>query len=48
MAGTPSGSAAEPGCAFRPRCARATAGCEALPPLAEVDLGRLVRCIHPL
>ncbi len=37
-----------PGCAFAPRCPRATAACETMPDLAEVGDGRAVRCIHPL
>jgi peptide/nickel transport system ATP-binding protein len=35
------------GCAFRSRCARADAACEADPPFAPMD-GRHVRCVHPL
>jgi peptide/nickel transport system ATP-binding protein len=35
------------GCAFRSRCARADAQCEADPPFAPMD-GRHVRCVHPL
>ena len=35
------------GCAFRPRCARATAACESDPPDLSVEIGRTVRCIHP-
>ncbi|MGQ3072350.1 MAG: ABC transporter ATP-binding protein [Ferrovibrionaceae bacterium] len=37
-----------PGCAFAPRCSRATAACEAMPALAEARADRAVRCIHPL
>jgi peptide/nickel transport system ATP-binding protein len=48
MPGTPSSSAAVPGCAFRPRCSRATVACETLPPLADAGGGHRVRCIHPL
>jgi peptide/nickel transport system ATP-binding protein len=36
-----------PGCSFAPRCSRATAACEVVPPLAELG-GREVRCFHPL
>jgi oligopeptide/dipeptide ABC transporter ATP-binding protein len=37
------------GCAFAPRCARATSACvSAEPVLAETEPGRLVRCIRPL
>lgn len=32
------------GCRFRERCAHAHARCEAMPPLAEVEEGRRVRC----
>ncbi|WP_084794475.1 ABC transporter ATP-binding protein [Pseudoponticoccus marisrubri] len=37
-----------PGCAFAPRCARATAACGTMPPLTPVNEARAVRCIHPL
>jgi peptide/nickel transport system ATP-binding protein len=37
-----------PGCAFAPRCARATAACGVLPPMVAFGAGRSVRCIHPL
>ena len=37
-----------PGCAFAPRCPRASAACGAVPPLAPAGDGRLVRCVHPL
>jgi peptide/nickel transport system ATP-binding protein len=37
------------GCPFAPRCPRAAVACTAaLPPLAEVDPGRRVRCLFPL
>ncbi|WP_298432183.1 ABC transporter ATP-binding protein [uncultured Jannaschia sp.] len=36
------------GCAFAPRCARATAACAAPPPAVEIAPGRMVRCVHPL
>jgi peptide/nickel transport system ATP-binding protein len=37
------------GCAYADRCPRATADCRAaLPELAPISPGRLVRCIHPL
>ncbi len=36
------------GCRFLPRCSRAGAGCEVLPPLAEVAPGHAVRCVHPI
>jgi peptide/nickel transport system ATP-binding protein len=35
------------GCAFRERCARATAICQTVPPLEMVD-GRALRCFHPV
>ncbi len=37
-----------PGCAFAPRCSRATAACAIMPDLADSGAGRAVRCIHPL
>jgi peptide/nickel transport system ATP-binding protein len=37
-----------PGCAFAPRCSRATAACMTMPELADSGAGRAVRCIHPL
>lgn len=38
-----------PGCAFAPRCQRATAECEASKPrLVELAPGRSVACVHPL
>lgn len=38
-----------PGCAFAPRCARATAECRASPPpLVAVGNGRAHACLHPL
>jgi peptide/nickel transport system ATP-binding protein len=37
------------GCPFAPRCPRAAVACTAgLPPLAEIDPGRRVRCLFPL
>jgi peptide/nickel transport system ATP-binding protein len=36
------------GCAFRPRCAWATAACEQPPPVVEPAPGHTVRCFHPL
>ncbi|MFO6463398.1 ABC transporter ATP-binding protein [Jannaschia sp. KMU-145] len=36
------------GCAFAPRCARATAACATPPPATEIAPGRMVRCVHPL
>jgi len=44
---TPAIAALPPGCAFRPRCARATGACLAPPPVAQAD-GRLLRCFHPV
>jgi peptide/nickel transport system ATP-binding protein len=35
------------GCTFRTRCSRASAACEATPPLATFD-GRALRCFHPI
>ncbi|MEK8030477.1 ABC transporter ATP-binding protein [Ideonella sp. DXS29W] len=38
-----------PGCAFAPRCARASADCQATPPTDDVlPHGHAVRCLHPL
>ncbi len=48
MPGSPGGSTTLAGCAFRPRCGRATAECLALPPLAAIGEARHVRCVHPL
>jgi len=46
--GAPPSLAALPsGCAFRPRCARADAVCEAEPALAATGGSRAVRCFHP-
>jgi peptide/nickel transport system ATP-binding protein len=45
---TPSVLNLPPGCAFRSRCSRATAACEADPPMRELAPGRDVRCVHPL
>ncbi len=36
------------GCAFRTRCASATAECEADPPESAPTPGRMLRCFHPL
>ncbi len=36
------------GCAFRTRCASATAECEADPPETAPTPGRMLRCFHPL
>lgn len=37
-----------PGCAFAPRCDRATAACGSMPALAPVNDCRAVRCVHPI
>ncbi len=37
-----------PGCAFAPRCPRASAACATMPDLAETGDRRAVRCVHPL
>jgi len=37
-----------PGCAFRARCPRADALCEAMPEIVGDGLGRAIRCHHPL
>ncbi|CAM9960844.1 unnamed protein product [Chrysoparadoxa australica] len=37
-----------PGCAFAPRCDRATAACGSMPALAPVNDSRAVRCVHPI
>ncbi|ATE59446.1 ABC transporter ATP-binding protein [Thauera sinica] len=44
----PSLHALPAGCAFRPRCARASAACERAPALVEAASGHAVRCFHPL
>ncbi len=44
---TPSLVDLPPGCAFRARCARAAAGCEADPPALSPLPGREVRCFRP-
>jgi peptide/nickel transport system ATP-binding protein len=36
------------GCAFRPRCPRATEECRQEPPIAEPAPGGMVRCWHPI
>ncbi|MGE4528932.1 MAG: ABC transporter ATP-binding protein [Rhodospirillaceae bacterium] len=43
---TPSFLALPPGCAFAPRCSRASAACAAMPELAGG--GHAVRCFHPM
>jgi len=43
---TPSFLALPPGCAFAPRCSRASAACAAMPELAGGD--HAVRCFHPM
>ncbi|WP_313072579.1 ABC transporter ATP-binding protein [Melaminivora sp.] len=45
---TPSLLQLPPGCAFRPRCSRASEACSAAPVATEVGPGRSVRCWHPL
>jgi peptide/nickel transport system ATP-binding protein len=35
------------GCAFSPRCARASTACERRPEMSEPQTGRWVRCQHP-
>ena len=45
---TPSVLNLPPGCAFRWRCARASARCEADPPEFAGDAGHVHRCFHPL
>ncbi|WP_420328815.1 ABC transporter ATP-binding protein [Mameliella sp.] len=37
-----------PGCAFAPRCPRATEACATMPALTPVNSTRAVRCVHPL
>lgn len=44
---TPSLARLPKGCAFHPRCPRATEACLSAPPLVEGDV-RSVRCFHPL
>ena len=44
---TPSLLDLAPGCAFRARCQKADAACEATPPVAAPLPGRSVRCFHP-
>ena len=36
------------GCAFRSRCTRATAECQAVPQLQSFSSGRHIRCFHPM
>jgi peptide/nickel transport system ATP-binding protein len=45
---TPSLLKLPPGCAFKSRCDRADATCDALPALAERAAGHAARCVHPL
>ncbi|MCW5643593.1 MAG: ABC transporter ATP-binding protein [Rhodoferax sp.] len=46
--GVPPSPLARPaGCAFAPRCDRASARCTAMPALQEVHAGHAVRCWHP-
>ena len=45
---TPSLLSLPPGCAFRTRCARATAACGQEPPEESPETGRMVRCFHPM
>jgi peptide/nickel transport system ATP-binding protein len=45
---TPSLAALPAGCAFRPRCARADAGCMQPVPASRPTHGREVRCLRPL
>ena len=44
---TPTIASLPQGCAFRPRCSRASEACLIPPPEAETD-GRLLRCFHPV
>ena len=44
----PSLSALPQGCAFRPRCARASEVCFVEPPLVVDTSGRGLRCFHPI
>jgi peptide/nickel transport system ATP-binding protein len=48
MAGSPTTASPAGGCAFAPRCERATPECRALPPLTTVATTHQVRCFHPL
>jgi peptide/nickel transport system ATP-binding protein len=48
MPGTPTGSTTVEGCAFRPRCSRATQACMTLPALQPVAVNHLARCVHPV
>ncbi len=45
---TPSLTALPVGCAFRPRCARATEHCGAEIPASEPEPGRVLRCCNPI
>lgn len=44
---TPSMLDLPPGCAFRQRCARASAECEVSPPITNPAPERTLRCFHP-
>jgi len=44
----PSLTALPAGCAFRPRCPRATAMCSAEIPESEPSPGRSLRCVNPI
>jgi peptide/nickel transport system ATP-binding protein len=44
---TPSLLALPPGCAFKTRCERADAACDAMPELDALAPARAVRCFHP-
>ncbi len=48
MAGSPTTASPTGGCAFAPRCGRATTACRAHPPLTAVGATHQVRCFHPL
>jgi peptide/nickel transport system ATP-binding protein len=48
MAGSSTTASPSGGCAFEPRCERATIKCRALPPLTTVGMAHEVRCFHPL
>lgn len=45
---TPSLARLPEGCAFRPRCARASEVCRVDPPATAYGEGRMARCFHPL
>jgi peptide/nickel transport system ATP-binding protein len=44
---TPSLARLPEGCAFRPRCSRATDICRTEPPAADFGMSRMARCFHP-